>query len=91
MMAVVCGGFASSGESPCARLDPSPHTLHTAPLMQKKRALVLQQEWGGKPCDHPAFAKEYDNGERTGNYICTQCGTTVTFREKAEIVAGRQR
>jgi hypothetical protein len=57
--------------------------------MQKKRALALQQEWGDKPCDHPAFAKEYDNGERTGKFVCTQCGTTVTFREKAEIVASR--
>jgi hypothetical protein len=57
--------------------------------MQKKRAVALQQEWGGKPCDHPAFAKEYDLGARTGNYICTQCGKTFTFREKAEIVAAR--
>ncbi len=57
--------------------------------MQKKRAVVLQQEWGGKPCDHPAFAKEYDLGARTGSYICTQCGKTLTFREKAELVASR--
>lgn len=57
--------------------------------MQKKRAVVLQQEWGGKPCDHPAFAKEYDLGARTGNYVCTQCGKTVTFREKAEIIGAR--
>ena len=48
--------------------------------MQKKRAVVLQQEWGGKPCDHPAFAKEYDLGERTGNHICTQCGKTGLIR-----------
>jgi hypothetical protein len=60
------------------------------PIMQKKRASALQQAWGDKPCDHPAFAKEYDNGERTGNYICTQCGKTVTFREKAELVAARK-
>jgi len=57
--------------------------------MQKKRALALQQEWGDKPCDHPSFAKEYDNGQRTGNYVCTQCGTLVTFRQKAELVAAR--
>ena len=57
--------------------------------MQKKRALALQQEWGDQPCDHPSFAKEYDNGERTGNFVCTQCGTTVSFREKAELVAAR--
>jgi hypothetical protein len=57
--------------------------------MQKKRAVALQQEWGGKPCDHPAFAKEYDLGARTGNYICTQCGKIFTFREKAEIAGVR--
>ena len=28
-------------------------------------------------------------GERTGNYCCTQCGASVTFREKAEITARR--
>ena len=64
--------------------------LPEAILMQKKRASALQQAWGDKPCDHPAFAKEYDNGERTGNYVCTQCGTTVTFRQKAELTAGRR-
>ena len=66
-----------------------PQLLTFAAAMQKKRALALQQEWGDKPCDHPAFAKEYANGERTGKFVCTQCGTTVTFREKAEIVASR--
>ena len=44
----------------------------------------MKQEWGEKPCEHPALAKEYDLGKRTGNYVCTQCGTTFTFREKAE-------
>ncbi|MFL5576923.1 MAG: hypothetical protein ACJ79S_13235 [Gemmatimonadaceae bacterium] len=58
--------------------------------MQKKRATALQQAWGAKPCAHPAFAKEYDLGARTGNYVCTQCGATVTFREKAELVAARR-
>lgn len=54
--------------------------------MQKKRATALQQDWGGKPCAHPSLAKEYDLGKRTGNYVCTQCGVTLTFREKAELV-----
>ena len=58
--------------------------------MQKKRAVALQEAWGGKPCDHPAFAREYDLGERTGNYICTQCGATFGFRERAEIMAARR-
>lgn len=58
--------------------------------MQKKRALALQQEWDDRPCDHPAFAKEYDQGMRTGSYVCTQCGTILSFREKAEIIAARK-
>lgn len=57
--------------------------------MQKKRATALKQEWGDKPCAHPALAKEYDAGERTGNYVCTQCGTTLTFKERAELLAAR--
>ncbi len=57
--------------------------------MQRKRAIVLQQEWGDKPCEHPAFAKEYDLGERTGNFICTQCGKSFTFREKVELRAAK--
>lgn len=57
--------------------------------VQRKRAIVLQQEWGDKPCEHPAFAKEYDLGERTGNFVCTQCGKSFTFREKVELRAAR--
>lgn len=58
--------------------------------MQRKRAIALHQEWGDKPCPHPAFSKEYDAGERTGNFVCTQCGATFTFREKAELLAARR-
>ncbi len=53
--------------------------------MQKKRAAILSQEWGGKPCAHPKLAKEYDMGQRTGNFVCTQCGSILSFREKAEL------
>ena len=58
--------------------------------MQKKRATVLREAWGDQPCPHPAFAKEYDLGKRTGNFVCTQCGASLTFREKAEVMAGRK-
>ena len=58
--------------------------------MQKKKAALLMQEWGDKPCEHPTFAKEYDLGERTGNLVCKTCGKTFTFREKAEIIASRK-
>jgi transcription initiation factor TFIIIB Brf1 subunit/transcription initiation factor TFIIB len=57
--------------------------------MQKKQAMKLQEAWGAKPCDHPTFAKEYDLGERTGNYVCAQCGAVLTFRERAEAIAAR--
>jgi hypothetical protein len=53
--------------------------------VQRKKAIELQQAWGGKPCDHPTLAREYDLGERTGNYCCQQCGTVLSFREKVEL------
>jgi hypothetical protein len=59
-------------------------------LMQSKRASALRAEWGERPCEHPAFAKEYDLGAPTGDYVCTQCGAKFTFRERAEIVAARR-
>lgn len=58
--------------------------------MKRKKALQLQQEWGDRPCEHPSFAKEYDLGERTGNFVCTQCGRIVSQREKIEITASRR-
>ncbi|CAN5738438.1 hypothetical protein BH23GEM10_BH23GEM10_09250 [soil metagenome] len=58
--------------------------------MKRKKALQLQQEWGGRPCEHPAFAKEYDLGERTGNFVCAQCGAITSLREKLEITASRE-
>ncbi|CAN5700589.1 hypothetical protein BH23GEM3_BH23GEM3_04510 [soil metagenome] len=58
--------------------------------MKRKRALQLQEEWSDKPCPHPAFAKEYDLGKRTGNFVCTQCGSTLTFREKGQLMASRR-
>jgi len=57
--------------------------------MQRKKASALQEACGDQPCDHPAFSREYDLGVRTGNYCCTQCGASLTFREKAEITAAR--
>jgi transposase-like protein len=58
--------------------------------VQKKKAALLMQEGGDKPCEHPTFAKEYDLGERTGNFVCKTCGKTFTFREKAELIAARK-
>lgn len=58
--------------------------------MQRKRAIELRAQWGDRPCEHPTLAREYDQGERTGNYVCTQCGATLTFRERAELLASRK-
>lgn len=58
--------------------------------MKRKRALELQQEWGDKECSHPSFAKEYDMGVKTGNFVCTQCGAILGFREKGRIMAERR-
>ena len=58
--------------------------------MQAKKAEALRSEWGDRPCEHPALAKEYAGGEKTGDYRCTQCGARVTFRERAEILASRR-
>lgn len=58
--------------------------------MQRKRAIELKEQWGDRPCDHPTLAREYDQGERTGNFVCTQCGAMLTFRERAELLASRK-
>ena len=58
--------------------------------MQKKRATALRKEWGDAPCLHPTLTREYDLGERTGNYRCTQCGAALTFRERADLLATRK-
>lgn len=57
--------------------------------MQSKKGSELRTAWGDRACEHPAFAKEYDLGARTGDYLCTQCGAKVTFRERAEILSAR--
>lgn len=57
--------------------------------MQRTKAAELQRTWGDKPCDHPSFSREYDMGERTGNYRCAQCGAPISFREKVELMAAR--
>lgn len=58
--------------------------------MQSKKAAELRAAWGDRPCEHPAFAKEYDLGAHTGDYVCTQCGAKITFRQRAEILSARR-
>ena len=58
--------------------------------MQAKKAAALREAWGERPCDHPALAKEYSSGVRTGDYVCTQCGARLTFRQRAELLESRR-
>jgi hypothetical protein len=58
--------------------------------MKLKRAEELRQEWGDKPCDHPQLAKLYDQGVRTGNFACAQCGRVFSFKERAELKGTRE-
>jgi hypothetical protein len=59
--------------------------------MQMKDAEALRKQWGGKPCNHPTFAKEYALGTSTTDYICTQCGASFGASEVAEIRSKRGR
>jgi len=74
--------------------DPAPRARpysSNETRMKEKQAQALRDAWGDRPCAHPAFAREYDQaGERTGNYFCTQCGATVSFRERSELLARRR-
>jgi len=58
--------------------------------VKRQKAQELRAAWGDRPCPHPSFAKEYDMGERTGNFVCVQCGTVFSFRDKAEIMQARR-
>ena len=58
--------------------------------MQSKKAALIRQEWGDKPCDHPDFDKEYMLGAQTGDYICTQCGRCFMREEKEAIETKRK-
>jgi len=58
--------------------------------MKQKQARTLRDAWGERPCPHPAFSREYDQaGKRTGDYFCTQCGASISFRERADLLTQR--
>ena len=52
--------------------------------MEYEEAKALKKSWGDKPCDHPSFADKYLFGSKTGDFVCEQCGTFFTQRQKAQ-------
>ena len=60
------------------------------------KAEELRKLWGSKPCSHPKFEKETHLGwgyveEKTGDYVCTQCGQDFTKNEYDRIIAERNK
>ena len=60
------------------------------------KAEELRKLWGNKPCSHPKFEKETHLGwayveEKTGDYVCTQCGQDFTKNEYDKIIAERNK
>ncbi len=42
--------------------------------MEAKEAAALRKTWGDKPCGHPWWVDETNNGADTGKVICKTCG-----------------
>lgn len=58
--------------------------------MSPEKARELQIAWGGRPCEHPSFAKERIMGSQTGDSICVQCGESFSPDEMAALNAARK-
>jgi hypothetical protein len=63
-----------------------------------KETAGLQQQWGDRPCDHPAFASEYATHPlhpaediRTGDYVCTTCGIACSLGDDQTTIHARTR
>ncbi len=59
--------------------------------MEYLKAQKLKEEWGKKPCNHPAFEKVYYTGAFLINYACTSCGADFTIAQKMEIEENRKK
>ena len=66
--------------------------------MDIKKGQELRDNWGNSPCEHPSFEKETIGApisglsyveQKTGDYICTQCGEVFTKDEKEKIELNR--
>lgn len=59
-------------------------------VMDYKKAEELRKLWGNKPCSHPKLEPETHLGygfvqEKTGDWVCTQCGEDFTDEEVKQI------
>lgn len=57
--------------------------------MQERQARQLRQEWGGKPCAHPAFDLLMLGSLHDG-YCCLRCGQEFTLAQRDLLLTGRK-
>jgi hypothetical protein len=56
-----------------------------------KEGAALRAKWGGRPCAHPDFYREVAGlGQKTGDYVCTECGALFSSEEKRAIEVARK-
>jgi len=58
--------------------------------MQAKKANILREAWGDKPCDHPDYDREIVLGCDSGDKVCTHCGKVLSAEEIEEIRRKKQ-
>ena len=56
--------------------------------MQSSDLEILRRMWGSKPCEHPDYVHEMDDGQRTGYQYCSVCGRMLTQEMREELDAG---
>jgi len=57
--------------------------------IQTQEAYHLRKESAGKSCEHPNFTAERYLSDKTGDYVCTECGEVFSPDRMAQVVAAR--
>lgn len=57
--------------------------------MQERQARQIRQEWGVKPCAHPAFDRLM-LGNINDGYVCIRCGQEFTPAQRDQLLARRK-
>jgi hypothetical protein len=57
--------------------------------MDLRKAMKLQEEFAGKPCDHAKLSKERMGG-MSFDYACVRCGTSFDEKEVDELQRQRK-